>query len=326
MAIPTITAVAPGSGPTTGQNIVKIDGSNFRLPDTPPAEGPLGGPAQRTIKITIGGIVSDWAHAVDAGIIYARVPEWRGDYKLTFPVALDVRIANLDNTGAEIPGENATLLNGYAVTRPSLAAESYLQRVIGELVTMMRRHLLVDVYLTASRDYNANPSNPDIARLFAKLPCVHLGGPHTTLNRFYSVNREDYEEDPADPNMWLRKKEPVTVDLEFRVVGWAANMRQLSSLGQAVVIMFRDVKWIEILKDPAQPLLGTVRYELEMPFTGQPDYNTAPSTDDLRNFRAVVQIRGVHIDPEAGTIVERGWDLFAGDGEPVLDTQDIEPV
>lgn len=176
MAIPTITAVTPGSGPTTGQNIVKIDGSNFRLPDTPPAEGPLGGPAQRTIKIAIGGIVSDWAHAVEAGIIYARVPEWRGDYNLSFPVALDVRIANLDNTGAEIPGENATLLNGYSVTRPSLAAESYLQRVIGELITMMRRHLLVDVHLTASRDYDANPSTPDIARLFAKLPCVILGG------------------------------------------------------------------------------------------------------------------------------------------------------
>jgi len=320
MAIPTVTAVTPPSGPSTGQTIVRIDGSNFRLPDPPPAEGYLGGPAQRTVKVTIGGIDSSWAHAVESGTIYARIPEWRGDYKLTFPVDLDVRVANLDNSGAEIPGENATLADGYAVERPSLAEVPYFQRVIGELITMMRRHLLVEVHLTSSRDYDDDPA--DLKRKLSTLPCIHLTGPNTNLNRFYSVNREDCEEDSGDPDVWLRKKEPVTVDLEFRVVGWADSMRHLSALGQAVVLMFRDVKWIEILKDPAQPSLGTVRYELEMPFFGQPDYNTEPSTDDLRNFRATVQIRGVHIDSESGTIVERGWDLFAGDGEPVLDMQD----
>lgn len=320
MAVPTVTAVDPASGPSTGLSIVRIDGSNFRLPDPPPPTGPLGGPAQRTVKVTIGGIDSDWAHSVDAATIYARVPEWRGNYGLAFPVDLDVRVANLDNAEVEIPGENATLADGYAVNRPSLQAESYFQRVIAELITIMRRHLLPDVYLTASRDYDPDPGT-NLARLFSKLPCVHLVGPDTNLNRFYSVNREEPEEVSGDPNMWTRKKEPVTVDLEFRVVGWADNMRHLSSLGQAVVILFRDVKWITILKDPANPGLGTVRYELDMPFSGQPDYNTEPSTDDLRNFRATVQIRGVHIDPEAGTIVERGADLFAGDGEPDLDTQ-----
>ncbi len=320
MAVPTITATSPSTGPSTGTNIIRVDGSNFRLPDAPPVSGYCGGDAQVTVQITIGGVISDWAHAVADGVIYVRVPQWEGDYSISFPAALDVRVANLDDAGVEIPGENATLTDGYTITRPSLAAETYFQRIIGELISLCRRHLLPDVFLTASRDYDADPGT-NLARLFATLPCVHLVGPSTTLNRFYSVNREDPEEDATDPNVWTRKKEPVTVDIEFQLVGWAATIRQLTALGQATTIMFRDVKWIEILKDPSDPTLGTDRYELDIPFTGQPDYNTLPSTDDLRNFRASVIIRGVHIDPEAGMIVERGWDLYAGDGTPTIETE-----
>ena len=89
MGVPTVTAVDPGSGPTRGYDLVAIAGTNFRLPDPPPA-GDATGDQDRTVKVSFGGVDSDWAYAASEELIYAVVPEWRGSYE-TMPLPLNVR-------------------------------------------------------------------------------------------------------------------------------------------------------------------------------------------------------------------------------------------
>jgi len=323
MAVPTISGVDPTSGPTKGTNVVKISGTGFRLPPTPPP-GPVGGAAQRTVSVQFDGRESDWAHAITDSLIYARVPEWRGPADATMPVALDVRVANLDDSGVEIPGENVTAAGAYSVDRPKLSVQTDFQNVIRELIDLIRRHVVPNVWLTISAEYDDTYADGlDIPKQ-ADLPVIHLAGPATPENRFYSLNRLDPEEDPADADAWIQKKEPVTVDLDFEIIGWADHPDHLYGMGQALSLLFRDHKWLYVPIDPNDPAQGEKRYELDQgkDFGGQPEYDTPPAVDNLRNFRASCTIRGVDIDERDGIIIRRGWNAYVDSGY-VLDIQSI---
>ena len=316
MSIPTVTAVTPAAGPTRGRNIVRVAGSNFRLPPPPPPSGYVGGEQQRTVSVRFGGVACEWAYAASATLILARVPEWAGTYDVTFPLAVDVRVANLDDAGVEIPTENATKLNAYAYGQPDLARESYLQRVCRGVLRLFRRHVLKATHIVAKRDYDDDPSSE--ARAVEATPVVHLIGPTLPINRPYSVNREEPEDDPSNPGGFLRRNVPVTVDLEFEVVIWARTSMQLLALQQAVLMLFRDVTHLVVARDPAQPSLGAVQYEFAMPWEGFPSIDAVPNQADLCSARSRCIVRGVHVDDEIGTIIERGW-LVTSD--PAVDVQ-----
>jgi len=318
MAVPTISSVAPTEGSTRGTNVVIVSGTNFRLPDPPAATGYLGGPYPLSVAVDIGGEPCPEAQAATAGIIYATAPLWRGD-PADLPAALDVVVRNVDGSGVPIPGEEATLAGGYTVKAPELPAESYFQRVIRQLILLFRQHLLANTHMTVKRDYVADPTQLELLK--AEAPVVHLVGPQTPLNRFDSINREPVEQDPADVDAYIRRARPVTQDIAFEVQAWAETTRELTSLGQAFVQMFRDITWLRVERDPSQPALGYVEYAVGIPFFGYPVYNTDPNKDDLNSMRAQVEIKGVHVDDEAGTIIERGWRITANDGEPVVEVQ-----
>ena len=322
MAVPTVTSVTPTSGPTRGRGVVRIDGTNFRLPDPPPATGYLGGSYPLSVEVEFGGEVSPEAQAATADFIYATVPEWRGDPD-DLPEALDVTVRNVDASGVPIPTEEATLVGGYTVEHPELPQMTYFQRTILQLMNLFKRHVIANVHVTVKRDYVADPGQ--LERLQAELPVLHLVGPQTPLNRFYSINREPAEEDTGLADAYLRKAVPVTVDVGFQIEVWAETQREVYSIGQAILLMFRDVVHLQVERDPSQPALGSVEYEVGMPFFGYPTYNTDANKDDLTSLRAQCEIKGVHLDDEAGTIVERGWEITANDGDPTVETQAIEP-
>jgi len=321
MGIPTVTAVDPNSGPTRGYDLVAVTGTNFRLPDPPPA-GDATGDQDRTVKVSFGGVDSDWAYAASEELIYARVPEWRGDYE-TMPLPLAVRVANLDNDENEIPGENATLADGYTIDRPNLAKECYFQRACREIIRTFRRHVIKNTYMTVRRDYDEDAT--DWETLKASAPVIHLMGPRVPINRFDSVNREEAVEDPTDPDAYLRKKEPVTTDIEFDVQVWTsaspndAATRTLMGILQSMLLMFRDVTELRIDINPDDPDDGYYEYDFHMPWHGYPDVNSEANSHDLTGFRAICLLKGVHIDEEAGTVIERGWIVSANDGEPTVE-------
>ncbi len=322
MAVPTITSITPSSGSTRGRDIVRIAGTNFRLPNAPTPSGPILSDQQRTVSVKFQGLESNWAYSASSSLILARVPEWTGPYDITFPAPLDVRVANLDDNEVEIPGENVTRLDCYTISRPSLAAESYLQRVVREVISLFRRHVLENTHHTTSRDYSLTPSQQDTLRADGAGPLLQLTGPTLVLNRLYSLNREDEENDPLSvPNGRMRREVPVTCDLNFGVLGWANNPAHLFALTQALLLFGRDIKYVRVAIDPSDLSLGTKDYELEPDWNSFPALDSDPNSDDLLSTLSRCVVRGVHIDEEFGTILERGWIVTANDGTPVTDVQ-----
>lgn len=309
MAIPTITGISPVSGSTKGGNVVQIQGTNFRLPPPPPAGGYLGGPAQVTVSVKFEGVECPWAEAASDSLILCRVPQWEGPDN-PIPVALDVRVANLDDLGAEIPTENTTSPGAYTISRGTIATKCFLMRVCEEVILKFRRHLLENTHMTMSRDFDSDPV--DLARKLAELPVVYLIGPNTPLNRFHSINQEPCQEHPTELNEYLRKAPPVTTDLDWSVRIFANNMHHLLGLQQAFLLLFRDV--VEVVIDGGS-------YQMMMPFGQYPTITTVPNQSDIFSLRGAFVIKGVHIDEESGTIIERGYDIIANDGEPILDIQ-----
>lgn len=320
MAIPTVTSVQPGAGTTRGRSVIRIIGTNFRLPDPVASSGYVGTDQQKTVSVKFEGVPSDRAYAASAGLILARVPEWRGAYDITYPVGLDVRVANLNNAGVEITGENATLVNGYLIDRPSLQAESYLQRVVREFIMLYRRHVLQNSHGTTSRDFSGNPASQET--LSATTPIIQLVGPRLYLNRFDSLVVESPEVDPlSGSNGMMRRQVPVTCDLWFEVRPFALSSRQILGLVQSVLMMHRDVRYLSVQNDPTNPANGMKRYDLDMPWEAYPEIENEPNISNLMTASMMSVVRGVHIDEEFGNIVERGWKIFQNDGEPVVDLE-----
>lgn len=322
MTVPTIASITPAAGRSTGTNLVEIVGTGFRLPPAPPSSGYLGGPQPRTVDVRFEGVVSPWAYVASPTLILARVPAWSGPYDVPWPIAVDVRVANLDDAGVEIPTEFVVRLDGYAYQQPALAAEPYLQRVCRELVRLFRRHLVPNVWLTIDVDYTDSPADQD--RLRALAPVIHLVGPGGPLNRFDSVNREEPVDDPTNPARWVARREAVVADLTFEVRCYAATSRQLFALGQAFTLFQRDVVELRVPDDPALPSGAAKVYEVGCPFDGLPDYNTEPVNAGLFGWFGRFMIRGVQIDAEAGTVIGRGWRITANAGEPTVHTEQNE--
>jgi hypothetical protein len=317
MSIPTITTVAPVSGPSRGGDVIIINGTNFR---TAPSAAPVGYTStdeQQTVSVKFEGVASPFAVAASATKIQAVVPEWRGSYKLAFPIAVDVRVANLDDVGVEIATENVTRVDGYAYTRPSFATECYLQRVLRELVKLFRRHLSPNVHLTASRDYTDDPA--DHARMRATAPVFHIIGPRLPES-FIDTQRKLDPEDTTYPE-FIEKKPPTWCDLEFDLNLYAETPAAMLAMLQAFVKFGRAGLKVRVPNVAALPAGAYKDYDLWMPSDGIPQPDLAPDILGLLNAQGGFSVRGVQIDDEAGTVIDRGWRITANDGDPTVETE-----
>lgn len=320
MAIPTITTIVPSAGYTRGTNVIAINGTNFRLPPAPDPAGYLGGEAQRTVSVSFDGIASPNAQAASSTLIYATVPTLTGTPPTTWPVLLDVRVANLNNAGSEIATENVTKLDGYAMTRPELSARCMLVRLNIAIIQLLKRHVLSNVALTQGRDYDDDPATWE--RLRASTPALLLSGPILERNRDYGFNREDDE--AVGASQWLRRRDPITVDLAYDVRGLASSPVHLGALGEAFMLALRDVQMLALPAVAGVTLSVDNEYEIEILDTEFPRFDAAPNTDDLYMFDARILVRGVHLDDDSATVIERGWRIAANDGAPTLDVQEQE--
>jgi hypothetical protein len=322
VAVPTITTITPATGLTRGGQWIAIEGTGFQLPTVPPSgSGYLGAGVLPSVKVTIGGVDCEYAESASDTLAYCLVPRWAGSPSVSFPVTVDVRLANLATDGIEIPGEAVTEVDGFAYHRPGLVSDCYLKRIVDELITLLRRHVLPNVAVTISREWDDDPAT--VERLRDSAPSIHLIGPRTTINRFDSLNREDPEAETGDQTYYQRRRVPVTADLEFEVRIFAANPFHATNLVQAFLLTWRDITRIAILRDPATPALGEHSYEVEIPWDRFPDMDAAPNYSDLITTTTGLMIRGVHLDDESGTMIERGMTIWANDGEPVVELESV---
>jgi hypothetical protein len=319
MAIPTITSLSPATGLTSGRNMVWINGTNFRLPPTP-GTGYQGGDEPRTVQVKFNGVVSSSAYAATTAKILAVVPAYTGTYDQNFPVSVSVRVANLDDNEVEIPTENVTKTNAYAYGQPVLTDESRIQRVTRVLIKFLRLCLLKNTHNTSSRDYDRLFS--DTEGFKATLPVVHLIGPTLSKNVLDSSNGEDEEVGPG-ANDFFKRAESIAADVTWDVEGFTradsgGGSRELMSLMQAFMLAFRDKVTLVMDIDGSNPAAGSHEYEVEIPWEAYPCVTSVPGVDDIRAFRSQIIVRGLQIDSDGGTIIDRGWTIYAGSGEPTV--------
>jgi hypothetical protein len=313
MAVPTISSVSPTTGLTRGINVVYINGTNFRLPPTVTTYDP--GDAQQTVKVTFGGVDATEAHAISAIKAMAIAPAWTGSATADNPGAVDVRIANLDDAGAEISGENATLASAYTYTRATLTAETTIQRVIRELIRVFRRRVHKNTHITMSSSYDDSVAD-DLDRIKrAELPLILIKGPDVTGNERLGKRAEDEIVDPGDSDMYIRKHVPITVDLSFNVQFWAdeRNVNAIFALTHNTRNMIRQGGYLYIYTDPRDQSLGETGIDWIITDEQMGGFDLGPQFDGLRLATLSFDLIGVDVDDVGGTIVERGWNIYTDD-------------
>lgn len=319
MAVPSILSVTPTEGISTGGNLVEILGTNFRPQPDPPPTGPSD-PLPRTVAVTFGADLADDVRVQEDGRLSCLAPRFLGEPEAV-PALINVTVENLDDNGVPIAGESVTTADAYTYRRPELVEESDLQRLVRELTRELKRHVLLNVAITTQTDFDSDMADQlNIADL-SELPALVLVGPRLTGNRFYSVNRLD--EQIAGIELWSRRRSPHTVDLEFGVFGVSDHTTELLNLMPALVRYMRDTPDISMLRDPAAPEEGRVKWEMDFTPGGEPNVTTSPNESNVRTFAGTLVIKGFDIERAGGVEVERGRTLFAGDELPEVNMEGL---
>lgn len=299
MAVPTFTSITPSEGVAIGRYLVEIIGTNFRPTPDPPVDGYVGGDYTRTVSVQFDGVESEDVMVLLETKLLVRIPSYHGDPEADQLPIVDVRVANLDDDGDEIAGENVTEAAAFQYYRPALDGESDFKRITRELIKLFKRQVLKNVSYKAHTDYADDPM-ATIAYM-SELPGIVLMGPDTRKNDVYRTNEPIEVEDEIETFANLHRS-PVTRDLVFRLVGAADHSNTLLELFNAVEQFFEANDWIVMDRDPGDSAKGTVQWELEMedPFA----VDTNANDDNVGRFSGSFVVVGFDFEPGVHTRVD----------------------
>lgn len=293
MAIPTISAVSPALGHTGGELAVEITGTNFRLPDPPPAAGPVPVPEFSTMQVLFGTVQAREVSVFSSELAIARAP-------IHDPGIVDVVVKNLDDDGDPIVGEEATLAAAFTFARPDLSVKGVIEHVTKSLILELQRQVVAEVVHTWHTDWTDDPD--DVVRItrIAKLPAIVVAGPSTPGNLFFRDNQRRKIRESAE--LVKVRRPPRTVDLVFVIGGVTEHDGQMLRLLEAVQNFFFRNGYLVVDRDFADPAAGTVRFE--MTFDPGEDFSagTEGNRSNVRDFAGTIVIRGVEIEGLQGFV------------------------
>jgi hypothetical protein len=295
MAVPTITSVDPTIGPVFGRNAIEIAGTNFRLPPAPPATGPTYlDPIVPTVAVEFDGEPALGVEVLADTLLRVLVPSLdRGQHAIT--------VTNLDDDGDPIVGETVTASDAYATKQPAITHESEhdITRLVRALIRELKRQVIDEVSLTVHTDYDDQTGDQLHTTHVASLPALLLVGPDLAENRFYSINEPpEYDDDTSVEGDFVRTRVPVTYDVEFEVIGVSNRTHEMLNLMGALLGFMESNKTLAMDRDPNDPALGRVSYELE--FVDRPTTATRSNLSNLRHFTSRILIRGFDVEAQAG--------------------------
>ena len=297
MATPVITNVQPASGPTSGGNHVRITGLGFG----PRVSVDMGGPCQ-VIALTV--------EADGTSIVEVRTP-------VHAEGSVDVHLQNLDSAGEPIPHETRLFAGAYRFLRPRLAREPDLTRLVRTVIRELKRQVIGNVILTTSVDYDDGESTGR-AIVLAALPALAVTGPLLRENRSYATNVPMVDRVETAQGVELRRRRPAyTADLEFHLTASSDRTTELLSLMAAVATFLNRNRWIEMLRDPENPTMGVVRWELDA--LGDFRLSLDGAGDDVRAFTCGFVVRGFDVDEGLPIDASRTME------SPQLDTEALNP-
>lgn len=302
MAIPTISAITPNTVHTGGKSLVEITGTNFKVPTLPPPANEPYTTAAPTIAVLFGAVEALEVSVVSTTRLFALVP--RSPIEISGATnygegSVDVTIRNLDDNGDPIPSEEVVETNGLSYLRVQLATESDFQRLIRQIVNEFRCQMIPNVQITAHTDFDSDPSDAANITDLAELPGIVLVGPSLRENRLFSQNAPITEE-ASTPGEYLRRRVGYTVDLEFSIVGVSNLTAELVNLMAVVNGFFEKNKFLELARDPSNPSLGTVSYEIDLTEDGDITVSGSPNDSNIRVFSGRFVIRGFDMQDLTG--------------------------
>jgi len=276
--------------------MLKISGSNFRVPPDPPA-GLTDGIEQQTVSVTIGGVPAREVKVRSSSLVTAVTP-------IHDPGAVDVVVQNLDDDGVDISGESATRSGAFTFERPRLSPdgdetnESSLAFLVRTLILELKRQVIEEVALTSNTDYDEDSGAQLHTTVLPKLPGIVLVGPMLRENRFYSENEPPAidEAAPVDDGDFVVVRPPYTVDVVFSIVGISDSMVELLNLMSATTLFFdrNDVLGMPI--DVGDPSLGNADYEMQLEPEGDMRVSGSANNSNVRSFTGRFAIRGLDIE------------------------------
>jgi hypothetical protein len=317
MAIPTITSITPNSGLTRGKNLVNIVGTGFVVAGFPDFGSGITKPLT-TIKVKVGGRLSTYAYAVTETTAIAKIPEWRGDYKdLDENLALDFWLANLDENGDEIPGENVTVAGGYSVHRKALVGSTVVENVLREFMKYLRRHIHPNVWLTTERLYSDADDVPDRIRT-ATSPLIHINGVVEDYNALAQpVGVQEFDV-VGDDTVFNVLEPPTTVDLVMSNIMVYSNEKHISQilgLSHAFQSTLRNNPFL-FVDAPAWDLTEG-EYEYAMRLDDQPEFDVEPTGDGLKSFKVGITIESVDVMDGIEQRTDEGHTVEAADSPEI---------
>lgn len=294
MAAPTLTSITPSSGHTGGRQLVELLGTNFRLPTAPAALGKTSAP-KPTVRVMIGGEEALNVRVLSATKLWCLTPIHD---PTTAPVAVTVQ--NLNDAGAPIAGELATLSAAYSFVRPKITDEfeADLTRLVRTLIRELKRQVVAEVALTTHTEYDAETGDQLNLAELAKLPGLILVGPELPENKFYALQGTQYDEIPGDPNGgFMERRPPETVDLVFDLIGVSDKTIELLNLVAVVKLFFEKNQRLTMARDANDASKGKVAYELRAQ-----EFRVAPTANNsnVRTFSSRVTIVGFDLEDMAG--------------------------
>jgi len=293
MAVPTLTAVSPTTGPASGGDVVRLVGAGFAA----------------SVRVRFGGAdAAVLAVREEAGVSVADV---RTPAHEAGTVAVELR--NLAAAGAPVAGESVVLVGAYRFARAPVARESDLTRAIRQLLRELKRQVLANVSTTVSVDYDDSALGGLNVIALAKVPSLVLSGPTLRPSRFYSTNvpHEDVVTGSSGLEL-VRRKPPYTVDLVCTLTAASERTAELFNLMAAVATFLNRNRWLELPRDPVDASRGTVRWELD----ADGEFRTQlAGKADVRAFTCGFVVRGFDVDEGLPL------DLSKLVAEPQLETQ-----
>ena len=289
MAVPTITGVSPAAGPAGGGALVQISGTGFRL-YTPPAYGPVQGPAPCYVQVLFGTAASPRVFVLDGTLLEAYSPAYPGDVELATFAPFGITVRNLDDALVPIPGESATLASAYTFTRedlrpPTLELESPATRITRALLQILKREVLLATSPRTHVDYS--PDGIDLNQ--AEVPSVHLIGPEFIPDA-YGWENESIPETQGDGSA-LVWPNPIMHTLRYTVYGHSNAQPEFITLMSAI----RKVVW----RNPYLVISGDVpagaRLRLPIVMTDEPSPGAGVLNASLNSMAAKLEIRRVPI-------------------------------
>lgn len=329
MAVPTITTVTPATGPSMGGNMVEIVGTNFRLPDPPPATGPAP-PLTETVLVEFGGVPATRTYVVTTTRLFVPAPKFplvaaNGQPLVNALVAVEV--TNLDNNELPIPGETVSAVDSYTYARPDISAEnqSDFTRLVRTLLRLLKSEVIPNVTLEIDTDYDEDLTTPQ--KDHGDLPGISVIGPELSENTFFRNNTN-----PADIALpvngeFIVRRRDHTVDLGFDIVGYSDNEVEFLNL-MALAEEWKDRNQTLCMPcDPDDLSLGDLCYEFVFIPDGQFKVEKQAGialNSNLKVFKGQVLIVGFNFAGLPGVVRDKGAGVAAEVAEDGVVLQDTE--